>query len=208
MNASKAIDASETIEQNESKTNKSGISKQFITFIDTYLKNLPTPSRTTQFGINNAKQIFISTTDQLTGTNRTRMGHLLLLEKTVCLKDLAIICARLVENLIIYANQAIASIDRLGHGDQELTLGSSNIGNKMSVDFGRNADDKIRVNPSRTIGIPRPQIIRTRIINCNIFESVIRMFYLSYGVLPWLGTTKSESENLRGKKISKILSAK
>ena len=114
MNASKAINASKTIEQNESKTNKSGISKQFITFIDTYLKNLPTPSRTTQFGINNAKKLFTSTTDQLTGTNRTRMGHLLLSATNIEPKELAIVNARLGDKIIKEANQSKSSIDRRG----------------------------------------------------------------------------------------------
>ena len=54
----------------------------------------------------------------------------------------------------------------------------------MSVDFRQNADDNIGMNPSRDIGSSRPQVS-----NCNIFDSVIRVF-------PWHVTIKSEGENL------------
>ena len=59
----------------------------------------------------------------------------------------------------------------------------------MSVDFGWNADDKIRMNPSRSIGSPCPQVTMTRLSNCDIFDFVRRVS-LCYG------TIKSESENL------------
>ena len=58
------------------------------------------------------------------------------------------------------------------------------IGNKMSLDYRRNRDDTIGMNPSRSIGIPRPQVIRIRLSNCNIFYLVIR------GSL-WIGIIKN-----------------
>ena len=67
----------------------------------------------------------------------------------------------------------------------------------MSVDFGRNTDDNIVMNPSRSMEIPQPQITRTILINYNIFDSVSRG-------LPWHYTMKIKFENLvenlRGKK--------
>ena len=70
----------------------------------------------------------------------------------------------------------------------------------MSVDFGRNAHDKIGMNPSRTIGSPRLQITRTTLRNFDILDFVRRVF-------PWHGIMKSEGENLvenlRGNNIAK-----
>ena len=71
----------------------------------------------------------------------------------------------------------------------------------MSVDFRQNVDDKIGMNPSRTIGIPRPQINRTRLNNFDIFDLFISPSDLSYRLFEWHGTMKSESENLTGNKI-------
>ena len=70
------------------------------------------------------------------------------------MKELAIARARLVRNLIAQDNQESASIDRQGHGDQEFPFHIFKSGNKMSVDFRRTADDKIGMNPSRTIRSP------------------------------------------------------
>ena len=92
-------------------------------------------------------------------------------------------------NLIAEANQLSASIDRKGHGDQEFPFWSRKSGNILSVDFGRNADDKIRMTPLRPIGRPHPNINRTRISNYYILELVIRD-------LPWHGRMKIKTENL------------
>ena len=68
----------------------------------------------------------------------------------------------------------------------------------MSVDFGRNADDKIGMNPSRTIGIPRPQITGTSQESFNIFNSIRGTLDLAYKGLLYIGGAKSE--NLRRNK--------
>ena len=66
-------------------------------------------------------------------------------------------------------------------------------------------DDKIAMNPPRDIGIPLPQVTRTRMINCNIFNSVSRVFL-------WNNKMKNETgnlvENLDTTQLKKILSAK
>ena len=127
--------------------------------------------------------------DQSTDTNRTRTEHLSLSAVTIESKDLVIYSAQLGDKIIVEANQASTSIDRRRNGDWDFLFGSRKSGNEMSVDFGRNVDEKITMNPSKTIRSTRPQVTRTILINCNIFDSVIR-------VLPWYGTMKSESENL------------
>ena len=63
----------ETIEQNLSKTIKSGTDIEFITFIETYLNNLPTSSLNTEFFRNTDKQIAIFETDPYADTYRTRV---------------------------------------------------------------------------------------------------------------------------------------
>ena len=98
---------------------------------------------TTKFGRNTFNQIFILTTDQLTDTNCTRMEHLFLPEIIISPKELAIGSAWLGENLIVHNNQVNTSIDRRIHGDRDFSFGSWKISNKMSVYFGRNADDKL-----------------------------------------------------------------
>ena len=70
----------------------------------------------------------------------------------------------------------------------------------MSVNSGWNVDEKIGMNPSRTIVIPLPHITRISMSNCDIFDLFIRG-------LPYHGTIKSESEilveNIRDNKIFK-----
>ena len=133
------------------------------------------------------------------------MEHLLLSETTIFSKDLTIGSARLGENIIAEANQSSASIYIPVKGDQEFPFESQKSGNKMSVDFGRNTDEKIGTNLSTTIGIPRRHINRTSLSNCEIFDS-IRRVSLCHGKI------KSESENLvenlRGKMFLKTLTAK
>ena len=110
----------------------------------------------TPFERNAAKQISISEADQSTDTNRTRMKHLFLPVVNIGSKYLMVCSVLLGNKLIAEANQAITSIGRRGHGYQEFLFGSWKSGNKISVDFGRNVDDKIAMNPSRAIGIPHP----------------------------------------------------
>ena len=60
------------------------------------------------------------------------------------------------------------------------------------IDFPRSRchiDNRTDTNPQGTIGIPHPQVTRTRMRKCNIFNSVIRCFL-------WHGTKNSENENL------------
>ena len=102
--------------------------------------------------------------------------------------------------LISRANQAIYYIDRQGHGDWYLPFGSWKSGNEINVDFGRNADDKIGMNPLRTTGILHPHITRSRLSNCDIFDLFSRPSDLAYRFLQWHGMIKSETGNLRGNK--------
>ena len=71
----------------------------------------------------------------------------------------------------------------------------------MNVDFGRNVNDEIGMNPSRHIGSPHPHITRTRMRNCDIFDSVRRPLDIIYRGLVWHGTMKRETDNLRCNKI-------
>ena len=71
------------------------------------------------------------------------MEHLFLPEIIISPKELAIGSAWLGENLIVHNNQVSTSIDRRIHGDWDFSFGSWKISNKMSVYFGRNADDKL-----------------------------------------------------------------
>ena len=103
---------------------------------------------------------------------------------TVGLKELVIGSKWLGDKIAAEANQASASVDILRHGDWDFPFRIQKSGNKISVDFVWIVNDKIGINPSRTIILPRPHITGTRLRNCNIFYSVIR-------VSPWHGITKS-----------------
>ena len=62
---SKTVDASKTIEQNESKKIKAGTAKYFLTCIENLRVEYPESiSLSTTFGINTAKQIYTSATDK------------------------------------------------------------------------------------------------------------------------------------------------
>ena len=149
---SKKVDVSKTIEQNTSKTIKLGSEKYFLTCIDNIqAKYSESISLTTKFGRNNAKKIFISAMDQPTDTNRTRMEHLLLSAVNLGSKDITIGSEWLDKNIITEANQSRNYIDRRGNSDRNSPFGSCKSGDEMSVDFGRNVDDKISMNPLRTI---------------------------------------------------------
>ena len=97
------------------------------------------------------------------------MEHLFLSEITIASKDLAISSARLVNKLTVHSNQSIASIDRRGNSDREFPFRSWKSGNKMSVDFGQNADYEIGMNPSITTRSSCPQTTRTRLGSFNFF---------------------------------------
>ena len=73
------------------------------------------------------------------------MEHLLLLTTTIGSKELTIGSVSLDNNLIVEANQAITSIDICRHGDQGSPFGSQKNSNEISVDFGRNADEKLEL---------------------------------------------------------------
>ena len=73
----------------------------------------------------------------------------------------------------------------------------------MSIDFGRNSNDGISVNPPRTIISMRPQITITRQGIFFIFNSVKRTLDITYRSAPWHGAAKSEGENLGGNNIFK-----
>ena len=124
---------------------------EFNPQLKTYLDNIAVPYLTNTFGINKANQISISTMDQMENTNRTRMKHLLLLAKTIRPKELTVGGTRLGKNLIMEDNQSSASIARRENNTRALPFRSWKSGNNMSVDFGQNADDKIRMNPLRNI---------------------------------------------------------
>ena len=117
------------------------------------------------------------------------MEHLSLLATTIGLKELAIGSARLGNKIIPEDNQASNYLDRKGHGGWDLPCRSRKSGNKTSIDFGRNTDEKIGMIPSITIGIPHPQITMIRLINCNIFDLVSKGF-------TYHGTVKIEGKNL------------
>ena len=121
--------------------------------------------------------------DQLIDTKRTRTEHLSFTATTIGSKYLTINSAFLCDKIIPETNQASAFIYRRGHGYQEFPFKSQKSGNKMTVDFGRNTDDKIGMNPSRTIGITHPQINMNSTRKCNIFDLISRG-------MQWHGTIK------------------
>ena len=155
---------------------------------------------TNLFGRNIAKKISISLVDQSADTNRTRIEHILFTAVTICLKYIVIGSERLGKKLIAEANQEYTSIYIEGNSYWEFPCRSWKSGNKKSVDFRRNVDEKIAMNPSRSTGSPRPQVTRTRMRNCNIFDLVSR-------VSTWNGTMKNDTgnlvKNLRDNKIFK-----
>ena len=73
---------------------------------------------------------------------------------------------------------------------------SQKSGNEMSVEFGRDVDDEIGMNPSITIIIPRPKVTSTWQGCFIIFNYIKRIQDLAYRRLQWDGEAKSESENL------------
>ena len=93
------------------------------------------------------------------------------------------------DKLILEDKQVSKYVDRRGHSDRDLPFGSRKSGKRMSVDFGQNVDVKIGMNPLRAIRGPHPQVTGTRMINCDLFDMVIR-------VSPWHDTMKNETGHL------------
>ena len=90
---------------------------------------------------------------------------------------------------IVEDNKASTSVDRWERSDRDSPFGSRKSGIKISVDFGQNVDDKIAMNLSRSIRSLNPQIISNKLRNCNIFNSVSRVFL-------WHGKMKKETGNI------------
>ena len=67
-------------------------------------------------------------------------------------KELAISSSHLGNKLIAHDKHSITFIDIHLHSDQDFPFEIMKSGNKMSVDFGRNTDETIGMNSSRTIG--------------------------------------------------------
>ena len=68
--------------------------------------------------------------DQSENTNRTGMEHISLLVITVRSKELVIERARL-DDAPIHSNQSGASVDKWGHSDREIPLGSLKSGTEI-----------------------------------------------------------------------------
>ena len=134
------------------------------------------------------------------------MEHVSLLDITIRSEDLAISKA-CSDDTLIHTNQASASIDRWGHGDQYSYFRSCKSCNKTSIDFKRNTDNEIPMKPPRTIGIITSQITSLgsgtgigrnsgdvipprNIGSFSIFDR--ETSYLYDRISPWNGATKSE----------------
>ena len=89
------------------------------------------------FGRNNSKQVSTLMTDKLADTKCKRMEHLSLSETTIRSKYLSICIASWAKrSLQKLTKQALPLID-------QDPLRSQKNGNKMSVDFGWHADEKL-----------------------------------------------------------------
>ena len=89
------------------------------------------------------------------------MENVLLLDITIGSKELVISRARF-DDTLVHTNQVSAYIDRRVHSDCNISFVSWKSCNEMSIDFGRNTNDGIRVNPPITIGSIIPQITSTK----------------------------------------------
>ena len=98
---------------------------------------------TSPFWRHTHRQISISTKVQSTDNNCTRMEHLLLSAITIGSNELTTDSSQLGDKLVMEANQSRSSIDRWGNAKQGFPFGGKKSGNKMIIDFGRNADEKI-----------------------------------------------------------------
>ena len=127
--------------------------------------------------------------DQLANTNRDGMEYVLLLTIAIGSEDLAI-SRDFWDETLIHTNQSISYIDIHGNGDWDLSLGSQNSCNKTSIDFGRNMNDGISVNPSITIGSIIPQVTRTKQGRFNIFDSFRETLDISDRNASWHGEVK------------------
>ena len=84
--------------------------------------------------------------DQSANSNRTSMKHASFSAITIWSEEIAISRAHL-DKTLIHTNQASASIDRRGHGDQDFSFGGWKSCDKIGIDFGRNTNKIIPVNP-------------------------------------------------------------
>ena len=104
-------------------------------------------------------------------------------------------------NLIVHYNQAIFFIDRRGHYDSYLSLGSRKSCNEICIDFGRSKNDGIGVNQSRTIRSISPYITSTRQGRFDIFDSIRGRLHITNRRTEGYFAAKSENENLGGNNI-------
>ena len=147
------------------------------------------------------------------------MEHVSLSATTIGSKELVISIARSYDTLI-HTNQVSYSIDIRVHDDWEISFRIQIIYNEMSIDFRRNKNDGICVNPSRTIRslIPKITIMKSGTgigFGQNNSDGIpprnIRRFVLfnrgtsdfSDRSTSWHGAAKIESENPEDNRIFK-----
>ena len=82
--------------------------------------------------------------------------------------------------LIVHSKQLSTPIDIQEHGDQYFLFGSRKSGNKISVNFGRNIDEKIGMKPLRNIGVPSHPITSISKESCNIFDLINIMSNITF----------------------------
>ena len=158
--------------------------------------------------------------------NHTRTEHVSFWVINLGYKEITGIRDRL-NNTLLSTNQESASINRWGHGDWKISFGSWKSCNKMSTNFGRNTNDSIAMNPSRTTRSIIPQTISLKSdtemqrigLGWNSNDSIpprnIGSFNLSnrgtsdfpHMTALWHGAAKSESEseNPEGNRILKTM---
>ena len=79
-------------------------------------------------------------------TNRDGMEHISLRTIVIGSEEPAM-SRSYSDDKLIHTNQVSDSIDRHGHGKWDFSIGSWKNGKKMSINFGRNKNDGISVNP-------------------------------------------------------------
>ena len=107
-----------------------------------------------------------------------------------------------IQPTIVHSKKATG----LGHRDGEFfPLGSLDSVTDVPRS-GRNFDNHTGINPQGHIVNTIPE--SRSVSNCNISDSARRTSDITYLKFPWHGTTKIGSENLGGKKSPRKLSAK
>ena len=112
------------------------------------------------------------------------------------------------DNILISSNQARASIDIRRNGYWAISLDSQKSCNKIILDFGKNMNAGISVNPSRTIRSIVPQITKTSQGILVIFDSIRVISYIAYKSVPWHGTRTKKVKSLKATEFSKTLSTR